>query len=83
MKTVGIGDSYAVTEPEPFQVGSDQKINKFFKSFEKFCENKYSRDQDDWIKVLGRYLQGEIKLVYEAVRISKEDYLSLKSKLME
>ena len=83
MKTVGIGDSYTVPEPEPFKIGTGQKMHKFFNSFEKYCENKYSRDQDDWIKVLGKYLQGEIKSVYEAVKISKEDYLSLKSKLLE
>ena len=73
MKSVGMGRNRNVPEPEPFQLGTGQKINKFFQIFERYCEYQYSNDKNDWIKVLGKYLQGEIKSVYEAVKIAKDD----------
>ena len=57
MKSVGMGSNCNVPEPELFQLGTGQKINKFFQIFEKYCEYQYSNDKNDWIKVLGKYLQ--------------------------
>ena len=83
MKSVGMGGSRNVPEPEPFQLGTGQKINKFFKIFERYCEHQYSNDKSDWIKVLGKYLQGEIKSVYEAVKIAKDDYQRIKARILD
>ena len=78
-----MGSNRNVPEPEPFQLGTGQKINKFFQIFERYCEYQYSNDKNDWIKVLGKYLQGEIKSVYEAVKIAKDDYIKIKTRILD
>ena len=47
MKSVGMGSNRNVPEPELFQLGIGQKINKFFQIFERFCEYQYSNDKND------------------------------------
>lgn len=72
-----------VPEPEAYDISSGKSFVKFIEKFERYCESKYSCYMDDWIEVLGKYLQGEMKNIYRSACEGERPYPYIKNRLTQ
>ena len=68
--------------PEVYSFESGRSFSRFLQSFEAYCEGKYSSAHKDlWTSELGRFLEGEIKQVYDAWGGPEKKYRKMKGHL--
>ena len=73
---------HSCPKPEVYSLESGRSFSRFLQSFEAYCEGKYSSTHKDlWTSELGRFLEGEIKQVYEAWGGPEQKYRKMKSHL--
>ena len=69
-------------KPESYSLESGRSFSRFLQSFEAFCESRYSSSHKDlWTSELGRFLEGEIKQVYDACGGPEKKYRKMKAHL--
>ena len=66
-------------KPEVYSLESGRSFSRFLKSFEAYCESKFSSvHRHLWTTELGRYLDGEILQVFAAHGVSEQKYNKMK-----
>ena len=69
-------------KPEAYSLESGRSFSRFLQSFEAYCESRYSSSHKDlWTSELGRFLEGEIKQVFEACGGPERKYHKMKAHL--
>ena len=70
-------------KPEIYSLASGKSFSKFLKTFEAYCSSRYSKTHKDlWSCELGRFLSGELKMVYEAIQGADQPYNEIKRRLL-
>ena len=72
-----------VVSPEPFDIDGHLSLKSFLCDFERYFLTKYSGNERDFCRELGRFLEGEIKEAYTALGGSTLRYRKMKEKLLE
>lgn len=73
---------HSCPKPEVYSLESGRSFSRFLQSFEAYCEGKYSSAHKDlWTSELGRFLDGEIKQVYDACGGPEKKYRKMKNHL--
>ena len=75
-------DNRKVPQPEPFNTSSGQSFSCFLKLFQEYCDNNFKGSSSLWIAELGRLLEGDIKLAFDAYNAPGDSYESVKVKLL-
>ena len=75
-------DTRSVPCPELFEMNSGQSIIDFFHDFETYCKQSFRTSENTWTLELGRYLSGELKQAFEALRGPNDTYRHVKTKLL-
>lgn len=69
-------------KPEPYSLVSGRSFRKFLDNFEAYCSSRFSAiNKDLWTSELGRFLEGEIKEVYEVLQGAEQGYRTMKKQL--
>ena len=69
-------------KPEIYSLESGKSFSRFLKSFEAYCESRFSSAHRHlWTTELGRYLEGEILQVFTAHGGSEQKYKKMKTYL--
>ena len=76
-------DHRPVPSPEIFNPESGQSFNDFLLAFENYCESNFRGDKNLWGSQLGKFLDGELRDAYTALRVPGEPYGDLKRKLTD
>ena len=82
--TKAIGANKKVPEPKVFEIQAAKSAKKwevFLTQFEGFCSSQYSDDKEYWAEILEKYLEGEIKTMYQCLMSKEQPYRKLIKKL--
>ena len=63
--------------------GSPQSFADFLLSFQEFCTTNFRGSHTLWGGERGKYLEGDLLMVYKVLRVPGESYDGLKGKLIE
>lgn len=83
LKGAGVGSGCGVPEPEIFAVSKGTSFSQFLDHFEKYCEHRYAKHKDYWVKELEKFLDGDIKEVYLSIKKPRTKYREMKEMLTE
>ena len=73
---------HSCPKPEIYSLASGRSFSRFLLSFEAYCDGKYSSAHKDlWTSELGRFLEGEMKQVYDACGGPETKYKRMKAHL--
>lgn len=75
-------DNRIVPKPDIYNVSSGQPLEDYLKIFEEYCENTFKGSQRLWVSELGRFLEGQIQHVFDAIRSPGDSYMAVKEKLL-
>lgn len=64
--------------PQKFHPDRDQDLDMFFKEFEEYCRILYPNQPQDWVRLLGNFLEGSYLDLYLQVRKSNTTYEMMK-----
>lgn len=69
--------------PRKFNAAKNHNLRTFFRQFERYCEVTYPDQPEDWITILGNFLEGSYMDLYD--QIIKEDmsYFAIKDSLLQ
>ena len=76
-------DNRIIPKPEKFDVASGQSLEQFFSIFESYASETFRGDSSLWVGELGRFLVGEMRSAYDALRVSGDSYRALRRKLLK
>ena len=68
---------------EKYDENDGEEFESYLEKFENYCENNIRGDSSYWIKELGNHLSGDILKAYSAIKDKKDNYNSLKQKLVK
>ena len=75
-------DGRTVPKPEQYSGHGGQGLAQFLSSFEDYCTSNFKGSNSLWLGELARLLTGEIREVFDAVRVPGDSYEELKEKLL-
>ena len=81
LREVGIGVG-TVPEPDIYTVESGKSFSAWLKKFERYCKFKYPV-MDDWGDIFGKFIAGNMKARYNAIKGSETGYLDLLNQIKE
>lgn len=64
--------------PAKFNPAEDQDLTMFFVEFEKYSNAAYPEQKDEWVILLGNYLEGSYVKLYHQIRKSHKGYDAVK-----
>ena len=76
-------DRRTVPKPEPYNMSAGQDFEDFLALFEEYCSNSYCGSSRLWIGELGRLLDGDISVAFQALRSPSDNYEVIKGKLVQ
>ena len=76
-----MGATRKIPEPKVFDVQSKRKWDVFLAQFEKYCTSQYSDDKEDWAEILEKFLEGEVKIMYQCLQSEEQSYEKMIKKL--
>ena len=75
-------DGRTVPRPEQYNYVSGQGFSHFITSFEEYCNHNFRGCNTLWLGELARLLTGEMREVFDSVRVPGDTYDDVKEKLM-
>ena len=72
-----------VPKPAKFEIYSGNSLTKFFERYERYCSCQFSDEKDDWVELLGEFLEGEMKQIYRNAKKNEKPYHHIKAKLID
>lgn len=72
-----------VVPPSIFNMGSGDSLKRFFKTYEKYFDRKYSGDDRDRARHLYQFLGSDLKSCYDAIDGRHRKYRDLKVELLD
>ena len=76
-------DNRTVPCPEPFDMMSGQSIDDFFTEFETYCTHTFRSHRNTWTIELGKFLTGELKDAFKALKGPNDRYDHIKDKIYQ
>ena len=76
-------DRRTVPKPEPYNMCEGHDFEDFLALFEEFCTNSYCGSSRLWISELGRLLEGDMSVAFQALRSPSDNYEGIKMKLLQ
>lgn len=74
-------DKRTVPKPEPFDIASGHNFVDFLALFEEYCTNSFCGSSKLWVGELGRLLNGDMAVAFNALRSPSDSYEDIKTKL--
>lgn len=75
--------SAAVPPPAAFKLDAGVSFEDFFTSFEHYCRSRYPQAKECWSRVLGPFLEGEIRRAFDAFDGVRQPYELVKTRLRD
>src|SRR6201990_1499858 len=69
--------------PAKFNPDTDQDLKVFFREFEEYCTVLYPTQKQDWLKLLGSYLQSSYLALYHQLHKADKSYDEIKQNLLD
>ena len=76
-------DRRTVPRPEPYDMASGHNFIDFLELFEEYCTNSYCGSSRLWVGELGRLLDGDMAVAFNALRSPSDSYEDIKAKLCQ
>ncbi|XP_066967753.1 uncharacterized protein [Macrobrachium rosenbergii] len=68
---------------EKFNLGKGRDVNEFFDDYERYCRQKYGENENVWMKQLGEFLDGRLKMCYRSMCEGEPGYESVKARVIK
>ena len=68
--------------PAKFNPDTDQDLTVFFREFEEYCAVLYPTQRQDWLRLLGSYLQSSYLALYHQLHKADKSYEEIKQSLL-
>jgi len=72
-----------IPELEKFNEKSGEDLKKYLAKFEKYCSQNINGDRDGWVIELKEHLEGRTLEAFKVMKGVRDDYDSIKAKLLE
>src|SRR6201990_958512 len=69
--------------PAKFNPDTDQDLKVFFREFEEYCTVLYPTQKQDWLRLLGSYLQSSYLALYHQLHKADKSYDEIKQNLLD
>ncbi|KAL7647820.1 UNVERIFIED_CONTAM: hypothetical protein RMT77_001429 [Armadillidium vulgare] len=69
--------------PAKFNPDTDQDLKVFFREFEEYCTVLYPTQKQDWLRLLGSYLQSSYLAFYHQLHKADKSYEEVKQSLLD
>src|SRR6201990_597320 len=69
--------------PAKFNPDTDQDLKVFFREFEEYCTVLYPTQKQDWLRLLGSYLQSSYLFLYHQLHKADKSYDEIKRNLLD
>ena len=69
--------------PAKFHPDTDQDLKVFFREFEEYCTVLYPTQRQDWLRLLGSYLQSSYLALYHQLHKADKSYDEVKKSLLD
>ena len=76
-------DNRRIPDIEKYDHKNGESLKEYLKKFEKYCDDNIKGDISFWIPELEKHLSGRILQTFSAVKDCRDDYKSLKKKLIK
>jgi len=69
--------------PRKFNAAKEHNLRTFFKQFERYCQVTYPDQPEDWVIVLGNFLEGSYSDLYDQIIREEISYSAIKDALLQ
>ena len=83
VSALGKLDLRPVPTPDTFDPNSGQSFSDFLETFEQYCKQNFRGDSKLWGSQLCKFISGDVRQAYDALKVPGEDYYELKGKLVD